>query len=121
MRRQILDPELATRLMPDYGLGCKRPASSNSYLSSFNRDNVELITAGFERVCPEGVVDGAGTLHPIDTLVLATGFQTTEKGSLVLFSGSNAVEATVPGTIRSAGDLVCFLLKIKKMHSVLEI
>lgn len=85
MRRQVRDPELRKRLMPGYGLGCKRPATSNNYLRTFNRDNVELITDGIDRVCPEGVVTRDGTLHPLDVLILATGFLTTERGTSPAF------------------------------------
>ena len=94
MRRQIHHPEMAARLLPDYGLGCKRPTPSNHYLPSFNRDNVDLVTAGIERICPEGVVASDGTLYPVDTLVLATGFLTTEKGNGPAFEvfGQDGVE-----------------------------
>ena len=81
MRRQIDDPELARLLVPTYGLGCKRPATSNTYLRAFNRDNVCLITAPIERITPEGVVTEDGAHHRVDTLVLATGFLTTEQGN----------------------------------------
>jgi cation diffusion facilitator CzcD-associated flavoprotein CzcO len=81
MRRQVDDPELAERLMPQYGLGCKRPATSNRYLQTFNRDNVALVTEPIARIEPQGVVTQDGALHPCDVLVLATGFLTTERGN----------------------------------------
>ncbi len=94
MRRQLHDPELATKLIPKYGLGCKRPATSNTYLPTFNRENVALITEGISEVCPSGVMTNDGKLHPVDTLILATGFLTTEQGNTPSFEvfGNDGVE-----------------------------
>jgi cation diffusion facilitator CzcD-associated flavoprotein CzcO len=72
---QVKDPELRAKLTPDYGLGCKRPAVSNHYLKTFNRDNVELITDPIERVTANGVRTADGAEREIDTLILATGFR----------------------------------------------
>ncbi len=33
------------QLTPKYAVGCKRPSFSNTYLKTFNRDNVLLETA----------------------------------------------------------------------------
>ncbi len=85
MCREIKDPALKAKLIPDYDLGCKRPATSNSYLKAFGRENVALVTEGIERICPEGVITRDGTLYEIDTLILATGFLTTEQGNAPSF------------------------------------
>ena len=85
MRRSLQDPDLSAKLIPDYELGCKRPATSNTYLEAFRRDNVTLVTDAIDRIVPRGVVTSDGTLHEIDTLVLATGFLTTEKGNAPSF------------------------------------
>ena len=94
MRREIRDPELAARLIPAYELGCKRPATSNTYLKAFRRDNVTLVTDPIDRIESRGVVTADGTLYEVDTLVLATGFLTTEKGNAPSFEvvGSEGTE-----------------------------
>jgi cation diffusion facilitator CzcD-associated flavoprotein CzcO len=94
MRRQINDKETADKLLPHYGLGCKRPTMSNRYLPAFNRDNVLLVTEPIERICAEGIVTRDHTLHAVDTLILATGFLTTEQGNAPSFEvvGSDGVE-----------------------------
>ena len=74
-RAQVPDPELRRKLTPSYGFGCKRPAVSNTYLRTFMRDNVELVTAPIERVTPTGVVDAEGREREVDALILATGFR----------------------------------------------
>jgi cation diffusion facilitator CzcD-associated flavoprotein CzcO len=75
IRRQVKDRELARKLTPDYGLGCKRPSISNHYLRAFNRDNVELITDPIDRVTEKGVRTAGGTEREVDVLILATGFR----------------------------------------------
>ncbi len=94
MKKQVRDPDTAAKLVPDYGFGCKRPAPSNDYLAAFNRDNVRLVTQPIARICAEGVVTDDGTLHAADTLILATGFLTTEKGNAPSFEvvGRDGVE-----------------------------
>ena len=37
------------KLTPRYAPGCKRPGFHNTYLSTFNRDNVDLITEPIDR------------------------------------------------------------------------
>ena len=74
-RAQVPDPELRRKLTPSYGFGCKRPAVSNTYLRTFTRDNVDLITSPIERVTEDGVVDADGREREVDALILATGFR----------------------------------------------
>lgn len=94
MRRQLDDQATADALVPSYGLGCKRPAISNRYLPTFNRENVSLVTQPIERICPEGIVTADNTLHEVDTIILATGFLTTEQGNApgVEVVGTDGVE-----------------------------
>ncbi len=94
MRQQVRDTETADKLIPDYGLGCKRPTISNTYLSVFNRNNVQLVTEPIERICAAGILTTDKTLHGVDTIILATGFLTTEQGNSPTFEviGSDGVE-----------------------------
>jgi cation diffusion facilitator CzcD-associated flavoprotein CzcO len=74
-RSQVRDPEVRRKLTPDYEIGCKRPAVSSTYLATFNRSNVELVTATIERVTGEGLRTADGRVRPADVLILATGFR----------------------------------------------
>lgn len=74
----IRDKELRRKLRPNYDYGCKRPTLSNSYYRAFNKPHVHLETSGIERIEPDGIVTRDGNKHPIDTLVLATGFDVWE-------------------------------------------
>ncbi|MCV7228374.1 flavin-containing monooxygenase [Mycolicibacterium komossense] len=81
MRRQVDDPITREKLIPQYGLGCKRPSMSNEYLKTFNRDDVSLVTESIDRVTDKGVLTADGVEHEIDVLICATGFKLWEKGS----------------------------------------
>ncbi|HUE28617.1 MAG TPA: NAD(P)/FAD-dependent oxidoreductase [Solirubrobacteraceae bacterium] len=74
-RSQVRDPSLRCRLTPSYEVGCKRPSVSNTYLSTFNRANVELICEPIERVTADAVHTADGRQRAVDVLILATGFR----------------------------------------------
>jgi cation diffusion facilitator CzcD-associated flavoprotein CzcO len=73
--KSVRDPGLRARLTPDYGMGCKRPSTSNTYLRTFNRSNVELVTDPIERVTPAAIRTADGSERPVDAIILATGFR----------------------------------------------
>lgn len=74
----IRDPELRRKLTPDYDLGCKRPTFSNRFYRAFTKPTVHLQTSGIAQIEPDAIVANDGTRTPIDTLVLATGFDLWE-------------------------------------------
>ncbi len=75
---QVRNTDVRTRLVPDHPWGAKRPLFSNDYFPAFNRPNLELVTDPIERITETGVVTADGRERRLDTLVLATGFQTTK-------------------------------------------
>jgi len=75
LRRQVHDPVVRDKLTPRYAVGCKRPGFHNTYLSTFNRSNVELVTEPIERITATAVVMADGEAHDADVLILATGFK----------------------------------------------
>jgi 4-hydroxyacetophenone monooxygenase len=68
------DPELIAKCVPDYPVLGKRPLLDNGWYRTLTRDNVELVTEGILQVTPDGVITADGAKHPLDVLVLATGF-----------------------------------------------
>lgn len=77
LRRQVADPRLREQLTPRYAFGCKRPTFSNAYYPALAADNVEVVSAGIERVDRTGVVTADGSHHEVDTIVFGTGFNMT--------------------------------------------
>ena len=74
----VEDLDLRRRLTPTDPYGCKRVLWSNAYYPTFNRDNVELVTEPIERVTRDAIVTADRVTRPVDTIVLATGFETTK-------------------------------------------
>jgi len=86
----VTDPEVRDKLTPRYSLGCKRPSFSNEFLPTFNRDNVALETTSIARITADGVQTSDGVEHPVDVLVLATGFKVFESGNMPPFPVTGA-------------------------------
>ena len=82
LRKQVRDPGLRDKLTPRYAVGCKRPAFHNTYLSTFNRDNVELVTEPIDHISADAVVTADGRTHTVDVLILATGFKVMDTDSI---------------------------------------
>ena len=68
-------PDLQTAMVPDYPFGCKRPIRSSDLLPALTRDNVTLVARSVVAVTERGLIDAAGDEHPVDAIVMATGFQ----------------------------------------------
>jgi cation diffusion facilitator CzcD-associated flavoprotein CzcO len=72
--KRVRDPLLRAKLTPDYDPMCKRLVVSANFYKAVQQPNVGVVTRTIERVVPEGIVTRDGKLHPLDVLVLATGF-----------------------------------------------
>ena len=101
LARGVKDPGLRARLTPTFEIGCKRILISNSYYPAVASPNVELITDPIARVTADGVVTADGAEHPVDVLVIATGFHTTELPIAERIHGRNG--ATLTATWRDGG------------------
>ncbi len=75
LKRQVSDPVLRAKLTPAYRAGCKRLIVSDDWYPALTRPNVEVITDAIGEVRPEGVVTADGAVHPVDTLILGTGYE----------------------------------------------
>ncbi|BBY66552.1 flavin-containing monooxygenase [Mycolicibacterium helvum] len=82
LRNQVHDQKIRSKLTPRYAVGCKRPGFHNSYLSTFNRDNVELVTDPIDKITGSGVATADGGCYDADVLILATGFKVMDTDSV---------------------------------------
>ncbi|MCW5748653.1 MAG: NAD(P)/FAD-dependent oxidoreductase [Alphaproteobacteria bacterium] len=76
IRSIVKDPATAELLCPDNVFGCKRLCVDTGYFDTFNKPHVKLVDVSktpIERFTADGIVV-AGTLHPLDAVVCATGF-----------------------------------------------
>lgn len=78
MRARLKDPRLEDILIPTgHGFGTHRVPLESNYLEAFLRPNVEAVNVRdnpIERVVPDGIQLSDGTVHALDIIVLATGF-----------------------------------------------
>lgn len=96
LRKQVDDPVVRDKLTPRYDVGCKRPGFHNTYLSTFNRDNVELVTEPIDKITGSGVATVDGETRDVDVLILATGFQVLDPDSVLTYdvTGSGGLSLT---------------------------
>lgn len=90
LRKQVDDPAVRDKLTPRYAVGCKRPGFHNSYLSTFNRDNVELVTDPIATITATGVTTVDGGHYDVDVLILATGFKVMDTDSVPTYPVTGA-------------------------------
>jgi cation diffusion facilitator CzcD-associated flavoprotein CzcO/acetyl esterase/lipase len=74
LRFRVRDADLRLRLTPDYQPMCKRLVMSAAFYPALQRPGVELVTDPIDRVVPDGIRTSDGAVHPVDVIVLATGF-----------------------------------------------
>lgn len=78
MRARLKDQRLIDILVPtDYGFGTHRVPLERGYLEIYHRDNVDLVGVRdnpIARIVPEGIELADGTVHEVDIVVLAVGF-----------------------------------------------
>lgn len=78
METHIKDPELRKKLTPDYPAGCKRILLTNDWYPALARPNVEVETSHIARVTADAIVTEDGVSHPVDVIIYATGFESTD-------------------------------------------
>jgi cation diffusion facilitator CzcD-associated flavoprotein CzcO len=78
LEREVPDPDLRALLTPDYPIGCKRILLSNDWLQTLGRPNVEVVPDRITEVTSRGIVVEGGVERPVDAIIFATGFQSTD-------------------------------------------
>ncbi len=74
INKQVNDPEIRKKLIPNYQIGCKRVLIADDFYPTFNRTNVSLETNPIDQITPTGVLTQNGTQHHCDLIIFATGF-----------------------------------------------
>lgn len=87
----VEDEAVRAKLEPTHRYGCKRPLFSNDYYPAFNRENLELVTEGIERISERGIVTDDGQERACDTIIVATGFGATRYLSAIDVRGRGGV------------------------------
>ncbi|MGW0038137.1 flavin-containing monooxygenase [Gordonia sp. NPDC003376] len=77
---RLKDPELISLLVPqpgDFGFGTHRVPLENGYYETFHRSNVEAVGVRenpITRIVESGIELEDGTVHEVDIIIMATGF-----------------------------------------------
>ncbi|MBU3066302.1 NAD(P)/FAD-dependent oxidoreductase [Nocardia sp. NEAU-G5] len=74
----VRDRDLHARLTPEYEPLCKRPVVSGSYYRAITAPNADLVTDAITEITPTAIRTADGREHPVDVIVLATGFRAHE-------------------------------------------
>ncbi|KIK61062.1 hypothetical protein GYMLUDRAFT_166723 [Collybiopsis luxurians FD-317 M1] len=95
---RIKDPRVGEKLAPanpPNAFGVKRISLEMNFYEIFNQNNVELVDLmdnPIERITESGVLTKDGREHPVDVLVMATGFDSVTGGiTAVDIKGKNGV------------------------------
>ena len=77
IRDIVDDPDVADLLCPEQTFACKRPCVDSGFYETFNRTNVSLVSVRdnpIARLTSDGIELTDGSLHHVDTIVFATGY-----------------------------------------------
>lgn len=72
------DEALLAKVVPPYPPYGKRMLRDNYWYRMLKRPNVTLETSRIARIEPDAIVTEDGTRHPVDVIILATGFQASK-------------------------------------------
>lgn len=109
IRKNVRDPQLQEKLIPDFRIGCKRILLSSEYYPSLNRDNVELVTDPLHCINESGIKLESGRQLDVDLIVYATGFHGSENNipyPVIGREGASLKEAWEDGAHAYLGTLV---------------
>ncbi|MGN6160872.1 MAG: flavin-containing monooxygenase [Marmoricola sp.] len=87
--KTITDPVLLAKVMPTDEIGCKRIMLTDAWYPALTQPNVDVVTDRIREVVPDGIVTADGAHHPLDVLVLATGFKSHEFVAPMEITGVN--------------------------------
>ncbi|SCO91332.1 related to steroid monooxygenase [Fusarium oxysporum] len=73
------DSPLADRLVPDFGVLCRRASPGIGYLEALNEDNVRVVLDPIDSVVKDGIRVKTGETILFDVLICATGFDLSWK------------------------------------------
>jgi 4-hydroxyacetophenone monooxygenase len=72
------DKDLLAKVIPGYPPYGKRMLRDNYWYRMLKRPNVELVTGSISHVTENAIVMEDGTVHPVDVIIMATGFHASK-------------------------------------------
>lgn len=75
MRTKLKEvPWLQEKLIPSWGVGCRRLTPGIGYLETLSKPNVKVVYGEIESITQKGCKCNDGSEYPVDVLICATGF-----------------------------------------------
>ncbi|MFZ1164947.1 flavin-containing monooxygenase [Mycobacterium sp.] len=78
LMKKVRNPQLRSKLLPDYPVGCKRPLQSKTWFPVFDLPNVTLETAPIVAFTEHGLRTADDVEHRVDTVIFGTGFKAAD-------------------------------------------
>jgi 4-hydroxyacetophenone monooxygenase len=72
------DEQLLAKVIPPYPPYGKRMLRDNHWYRMLKRPNVELVTESIDHIDEDSIVTVDGTVHKVDVIIMATGFQASK-------------------------------------------
>lgn len=92
VRKEVKNPEIRKKLIPDYEIGCKRILKSDDYYPVYNEPHVHLHTDSIKEISEDTVSFTDGTSIKVDILVLATGFHVSDLNFPIRVTGLDGLD-----------------------------
>ena len=77
MKDKLRNQFLEEKLIPQWGVGCRRLTPGIDYLETLSKDNVKVVYGEIEKITEKGCRCDDGNEYPVDILICATGFDTS--------------------------------------------
>lgn len=94
IRSSLKDVRTRKLMTPDYPLGCKRILIADNFYEALNRDNVQVIPEGIQRIESHGLITSDGEKHAADIIVFATGFDVEQQMYATEMVGTQGISLT---------------------------
>lgn len=78
LEKQVPNPGLREKLMPQYIMGCKRILLSDDFYPAITQSNVEVVTERIREIRVHSIVTEDGREHEVDAIICGTGFHATD-------------------------------------------
>ena len=92
MRKRLANkPEIIDHLLPNFPPLCKRLTPGPGYLEALTSPKVHVIPTGISHIDATGITTTDGCHRPVDTIICATGFDTSYRGRFPIY-GINGIK-----------------------------
>ncbi|MFG2664533.1 flavin-containing monooxygenase [Streptomyces sp. NPDC048387] len=72
--RSVRSAPLRRKLTPDYQPMCKRIVTASGFYRAVQLPHVDVVTEAIEKITPTSILTADGQEHPVDVIILATGY-----------------------------------------------